>query len=191
MSGTTTALGPNYYPVWNGGRRLRMLRHLVGTTTKYGMVEDIRDRYGTWSELLPNAMTGEVETVTLLDLRILWGWDGSIANLPSCGLRIEQDNIWFWYIERRLDSFKKNVYNFYKSDKKETDDNWDKTMRNWMVDVEQINRREIFHSDQKLLVLPPNNSTFWLKEFSTIYSSLLIDFSTRDPPTWPHSILLD
>ena len=57
-SGTATALGRNHYPVWNGGRRLRLLWHSVGTTTKYGMVEDVRDCYGTRSEPLPNAVTG-------------------------------------------------------------------------------------------------------------------------------------
>ena len=55
---TATALGQNHYPVWNGGRCLRLLRHLVRTTTKYGMVEDVRDCYGTRSEPLPNAVTG-------------------------------------------------------------------------------------------------------------------------------------
>ena len=29
-------LSQNHYQVWNGGRRLRLLRHLVRTTTKYG-----------------------------------------------------------------------------------------------------------------------------------------------------------
>ena len=54
----TTALGRNHYQVWNDERRLKLLRHLVGTTTKcrrclgllrdlvgtitrYGMVEDV------------------------------------------------------------------------------------------------------------------------------------------------------
>ena len=55
--GTATTLGQNYYPVWNGGRRLRLLRYLVGTITKYGLVEDVRDYYGTRSESLPNAVT--------------------------------------------------------------------------------------------------------------------------------------
>ena len=83
-SGTATALGRNHYPVWNGGRRLRLLRHLVGTTTKYGMVEDVRDCYGTRSEPLPNVVTGGRDCY-----KVLRGWDGS---------------------ERRLDSFKENVH---------------------------------------------------------------------------------
>ena len=53
-SGTATALGRNHYQVWNGGRRLRLLRHSVGTTTKFGMVEDVWDCYGTRSEPLPS-----------------------------------------------------------------------------------------------------------------------------------------
>ena len=58
MSGTATALSQNYYSVWNSGRYLRLPRYLVGTTPKYGMVEDVRDCYGTRSEPLPNAVTG-------------------------------------------------------------------------------------------------------------------------------------
>ena len=54
MSGTATALGWNHYPIWNGGRCLRLLRHSVGTTTKYGLVEDVRDCYGTRLEPLPS-----------------------------------------------------------------------------------------------------------------------------------------
>ena len=40
-SETVTALDQNYYQVWNVGRRLRLLRHSVRTTTKFRMVEDI------------------------------------------------------------------------------------------------------------------------------------------------------
>ena len=58
MSGTVTAVGRNHYPIWNGGRRLRLLWHSVGTTTKYGLVEDVRDCYSTRSEPLLNAVTG-------------------------------------------------------------------------------------------------------------------------------------
>ena len=53
--GTATALSQNHYPVWNGGRRLRLLQHLVGTTTKYRIVED---SYGTGLEPLLYAVTG-------------------------------------------------------------------------------------------------------------------------------------
>ena len=42
---------------------------------------------------------------------------------------MEQDEIWSLYIKRKLDDFKKNVYNFYKPDKEESKDDWDKTMK--------------------------------------------------------------
>ena len=58
MSGTATALDQNYYLVWNGGRCLKLLRHSVGTTIKYRIMEDVRDCYRTRSEPLPNATTG-------------------------------------------------------------------------------------------------------------------------------------
>ena len=35
-SRTAIALGWNHYQAWNSGRRLRLLRHSVGTITKYG-----------------------------------------------------------------------------------------------------------------------------------------------------------
>ena len=57
-SRTATALSRNHYPVWNSRRRLRLLRHLVGTTTMYGLVEDVRDCYGTRLEPLPNMVMG-------------------------------------------------------------------------------------------------------------------------------------
>ena len=41
-----TVLGRNYYYVWNGEKRMRLLRYSVGTTTN-GMVEDVRDCYNT------------------------------------------------------------------------------------------------------------------------------------------------
>ena len=56
-SETAMVLGCNYYPVWNGGRHLRLLQYSFGTTIKYWMMEDVRNCYGIWSELLPNMVT--------------------------------------------------------------------------------------------------------------------------------------
>ena len=83
-SETDRRLNRNHYPVWNSRRRLRLLRHSVGTTTMYGLVEDVRDCYGTWSKPLPNAVTGGRDCYDGPQ-----GWDSS---------------------ERRLDGFKENVY---------------------------------------------------------------------------------
>ena len=107
---TATALGRNHYQVWNGGRRLRLLRHSVRTTTKCGMVEDVWDCYGTRPEPLPSTeWWREVETATALDLEVLWGCDGSTADPSICGLKMDQDDVWSLYIIRRLDAFKEYV----------------------------------------------------------------------------------
>ena len=124
-----TALGRNHYQGWNGGKRLRLLRPSVGTTTKHGIVENVWDCYGTRSEPLPSiewwktfetttalgwnhyqARWQEVETTTALDLEFLWGCDGLTAKPPSHRLGMDQNDVWFLYIVRRLDGFKKNVY---------------------------------------------------------------------------------
>ena len=42
---------------------------------------------------------------------------------------MKQDDIWSLYIERKLDDFKDNIYNFYNSDKEEPDNNWDKIIK--------------------------------------------------------------
>ena len=71
MSETPKILGRNHYQAWNSRRRLRLLQHSAGTTTKYGrrlrllqhlvrsitkyrMVENVWDCYDTQSELLLN-----------------------------------------------------------------------------------------------------------------------------------------
>ena len=88
-SETATALSQNHYPVWNGGRRLRLLRYLVGTTTKYRIVEDVRDCYGTWLKPLSNAVMKDrdcygTQLRSSVGLRWLnswstgsWAWNGS------------------------------------------------------------------------------------------------------------------
>ena len=96
-SGTVMALNQNHYPIWNGRRCLRLLPHSVGTTIKYKMVEDVRDCYGTWSEPLSNVWL-EVETTTILDLEVLWGWDSLIANPPGHRLGMDQDDVWSLYM---------------------------------------------------------------------------------------------
>ena len=58
MFKTAMALAQNHYPVWRSGRRLRLLRQLVGTTTNDGIVEDISNCYIIWSEPLPNTVMG-------------------------------------------------------------------------------------------------------------------------------------
>ena len=99
-SGIAMTIGRNYYPVWNGGRRLRLLRHSIGTTTKYGLVEDIRDYYSTWSEPLSNAVT---------EGRNCYGTQPR-SSVELRWLKMKQDDIWSPYIERRLDGFKEDVY---------------------------------------------------------------------------------
>ena len=61
----------------------------------------------------------------VFDLEVLWGWDGSTANPPGHELGMDQDDVWSLYMVRRLDDFKENVYDFYKSDKEEPGDDWD------------------------------------------------------------------
>ena len=90
MTEATMVLGQNHYPMWHSGRCLKLLQHLIKTTTKYKMVEDVWDCYDTWLE--PVSCIGwwwEIKTVMTLDLEVLWGCDESTTNPPSCGLGID------------------------------------------------------------------------------------------------------
>ena len=67
----------------------------------------------------------EVKIAMALDLEVLWGWDGSTTGPLSHALGMDWDDVWSLYIVRRLDGFKENVNDFYKSDKEEPSDDWD------------------------------------------------------------------
>ena len=149
-SETATALGRNHYPVWNGGRRLRLLRHSVGTTTKYGLVEDVRDCYGTRSKPLPNAVTGGRDCYgtrprSSVGLRWLDSWSTESWARNGAG----------WYLIPRQ---RRKVGRFQGECLRPTTST-SPTKRNlvtietsqwgdWMVEVEKINSRGISHSDQ-------------------------------------------
>ena len=114
------------------------------------MVEDVWDYYGIWLELLLNAeWWQEVETTTALDLEVLWDYNGLIANLLSCGLEMNQDDIWSLYIVRRLDSFKKNVYVLQLLQVGQKGPWWQIGPDKWgdqIVEIEKINSRGIPHN---------------------------------------------
>ena len=52
----------------------------------------------------------EFKTATALNLEVLWGWDGSTADLPGHGLGMDQDDVWSLYMITRLDDFNEKVY---------------------------------------------------------------------------------
>ena len=86
---TATALDRNHYQVWNGKRRMRLLWHSVGTTTKRG---DGRLR-------LLQHLTQEFYGVVIAWQLIYW-----VMSLES--IRIMSDPCTI----KRLDGFKENIY---------------------------------------------------------------------------------
>ena len=83
----------------------------------------------------------EVETATALDLKVLWGWDGSTADPSDHGLEMDQDDIWYLYMVRRLDGFKENAYVLRLLQVQQRGTWWQMGPDRWrgqMVEVERI-----------------------------------------------------
>ena len=86
----------------------------------------------------------------VLNLKVLLGRNGLTVDLSSCGLRIDQGNVWSLYIVRKLDGFIKNVYvlRLLQVEQKKPDDELNDKWGGRMVEVEKINSRRIPHSIQ-------------------------------------------